>query len=74
MVRGKFILTEIASRNYSPNGRALKFSAQYDNTIEEDRRYAESTPTAQVEMFVDNPAALAQFDLGKAYYFDITPA
>jgi len=26
------------------------------------------------EMMCTNPSALAQFELGKQYYFDITPA
>jgi len=74
MVRGKFLLIEIGERHYSPTGRAMKFSAQYDQSIEEDRKYSKATPTGSVEMFVDNPAALAQFEIGKAYYFDVTPA
>ncbi|MET3527282.1 hypothetical protein [Phenylobacterium koreense] len=31
------------------------------------------TPNGKLEMTVTNPAAIAQFELGKSYYLDFTP-
>lgn len=74
MVRAKFVLTNVAPRSTPDSGSDLTFNAQYDETIEEDRRYSRYTPSGSLSMHVDNPAALAQFEQGKAYYLDFTPA
>jgi len=73
-VRAKFRLDTISTHGWSPNARTLKFSAQYDTSIPEDQRFQEATPSGVFEMLCTNPAANAQFELGKTYYFDITPA
>lgn len=73
-VRAKFTLVEITHTSWSTTSKRLKFMAQYDSTIPEDQRFQKATPTGEFSMSVDNPAALDQFELGKAYYFDITPA
>lgn len=70
-VRSKFTLTEVTQTRGT--AKRLKFEATYDSTIPEDQRFQKATPYGQFEMTVDNPAALAQFELGKAYYFDATP-
>lgn len=75
-VRGKFTLTAITSTSWSPTApvtKTLKFSTTYDPTIPEDVRFSKATPTGHLEMVVDNPAALEQFELGRAYYLDFTP-
>lgn len=72
MVRGKFILHEITQTAWDPVGRNLVFRAQYDPDLPEDQSYSKATPTGRIEMTVDNPAALAQFELGKIYYVDFT--
>lgn len=74
-VRAKFKLTEIRQHHWGqPQARTLHFDAQYDQTIPEDRRFYDATPSGHFEMLVNNPAALDQFTLGNDYYFDITPA
>lgn len=72
MVRAKFCLTAVTQYG-NHAGKKLIFTAQYDNSIEEDRRFAKATPNGSFEMFVDNPAALAFFEIGKYYYFDASP-
>ncbi|RDU99212.1 hypothetical protein DWV00_08795 [Trinickia dinghuensis] len=67
-------MTEETRLNWSPTAKRLKFTAQYDPSIPEDQRFQQATPWGEFEMQVDNPAALAQLELGKSYYFDITPA
>lgn len=70
-VRAKLVVEEIAETLWS---KRVKFSAQYDDTIEEDRRFQKATPNATAEFYIDNPAALEQFKVGKAFYVDFTPA
>lgn len=74
MVRAKFTLSEVhdlASGTW--RGKRFVFMPQYDDSIEEDRRFAKASPNGKFEMQVDNPAAIAKFELGKAYYVDFTP-
>jgi hypothetical protein len=73
-VRAKFVLHSITNHHWSAGSKTLHFSAQYDTTIPEDQRFQEATPSGSFEMLCNNPAALAQFELGKAYYFDVSPA
>lgn len=72
MVRGKFTVTEVISYAWSKDGRRIKLTAEYDNTIEEDKKYAQATPSANLEMFVDNPSAVKYLELGKKFYVDFT--
>ena len=74
MVRGKFKLQEIHQHAWSGDGRTLIFTAEYDPDLPEDQKYAKATPSGKIEMGVDNPAALQQFELGKSYYVDFTVA
>lgn len=74
MVRGKFVLRERMESSYGGNSRELTFYAQYDPDLPEDQKYAEATPSGKITMLVESPAALAQFELGKSYYVDFTPA
>lgn len=76
-VRAKLKLVEVREGGYvrgGPTVKTLKFQAQYDNTIPEDQRFQKATPTGSCELQIDNPAALAQFELGGDYYVDFTPA
>lgn len=73
-VRAKLVLSAITSHSWSAESKTLKFSTQYDATISEDQRFQKATPSGEFTMQVDNPAALAQFALGKAYYVDFTEA
>lgn len=70
-VRAKLVLQEVHDLQWG--GKRLKFGAQYDDSIPEDRRFQKATPTASAEFLIDNPAALEQFILGEAYYVDFVP-
>jgi len=74
MVRGKFKLHEVTQTAWGGDGRTLVFMAEYDPDSPEDQSYSKATPTGRIQITVDNPAALEQFELGKAYYVDFTPA
>lgn len=73
-VRAKLKLVSITQHSWSTQSKTLKFTAQYDKTIPEDQRFQEATLSASAEFQIDNPAALAQFELGKSYYVDFSPA
>ena len=74
-VRAKMKLTEITETCWGkPGSKKLHFSAQYDTSIPEDRRFQEATPSGSIEMHVDNPIALEAFKLGDDYYVDFSPA
>ncbi|MGE4190716.1 MAG: hypothetical protein AB7G12_12570 [Thermoanaerobaculia bacterium] len=72
-VRCKMKLIEIHQSYYNRDSRTLVFHTEYDHSIPEDQRFQIATPTGRLEQHVDNPAALAQFELGKSYYFDAVP-
>jgi hypothetical protein len=75
MVRAKLMLSEVLERHYRPDysQKTFVFTAQYDDKIEEDRRFMKASPTGRFEITVDNPAAIAQFEVGKSYYIDFSP-
>lgn len=73
-VRAKFRLTSITEHHWNPTSRTLRFQAEYDQSIPEDRRFYDATPTGSFEMLCNNPSATGQFEIGKAYYIDLTPA
>lgn len=72
MIRAKFY---VDSKKANPNveGTDVKMWAVYDDGTPENQRFATSTPSGSLEMLVTNEAALAQLELGKAYYLDISP-
>lgn len=67
MVRAKFRVESI-------EGNVIKMGAIYDHSTEENRRFTQATPWGNLEMAIDNPSALAQFEIGKYYYADFSPA
>lgn len=71
-VRCKFTLNSI--KHFAYGGKEFVFHPAYDMSIPEDQRFAKASPSGEFRIVVDNPAAAAQFELGKAYYFDATPA
>lgn len=71
-VRSKFQLQEIRQSFYNTS-RVFIFRAIYDSSIPEDRRFYEATPSATLEITVNNPSVIAEWELGQYYYFDATP-
>jgi hypothetical protein len=69
-IRAKFKCVEETRTAYG-EGRKLKFSAVYDPDLAEDRSFSKYTPSANLEMHVDNPNAA--FEVGADYYVDFTP-
>ena len=69
-VRAKFRCNE---KNQSETGFALKFWPVTSGSAENDRFY-QYTPGGELTMSTVNDEAAAQFEVGKEYYLDFTPA
>lgn len=74
MVRAKFQVQGIKQVSWNQEGREVTLSAVSADGIPENERYHKYTPSGELKIFIDNPAALAQFEMGKFYYIDFTPA
>lgn len=72
-VRAKFTLDSITKHRWGTT-TVLKFQAVCADEVPENQRYHKYTPSGSLEISVDNPAAVEQFELGKSYYLDFTPA
>lgn len=71
-VRAKFTLDSITRTSWG-TATVLKFQAVGADEVPENQRYHKYTPSGCLEISVDNPAAVEQFELGKSYYLDFTP-
>ncbi|HRK36261.1 MAG TPA: hypothetical protein PLJ47_16815 [Candidatus Hydrogenedentes bacterium] len=69
MVRGKFIVTSHKLHN-NTDARTVYLSAVHGSDVPEDVNFAKYTPSGQIEMYIDNPSAVAQLEIGKAFYVD----
>lgn len=54
-------------------GQSVHFSPVYSGS-EENKRFFQATPGGQIAFYTVNEAALNQFEQGKEYYVDFTPA
>lgn len=72
MVRALVHLDSITPHEGYPT-KTLKFSARYDDTIPEHKRFQKATPSGHIELNVDNPDAIVHFEPGKHYYVDFSP-
>ena len=75
-VRAKFTVQEIRAQSWNAEtgAKTVVLLPQYDTSIPEDQRFAKATPSGELTMQVDNPAAAEQFAHGKTFYVDFTPA
>lgn len=71
-VRGKFTVTEKTEFNWTGTQKKIVLRALYDEHIEEDRRYAKATPSAEIILMVDNAEADKFLSLGSKFYVDFT--
>jgi hypothetical protein len=51
----------------------VKLSAVYGNT-EENKDWSKWTPSANFEIYINNPAAMDKLSRGHEFYVDFTPA
>jgi hypothetical protein len=72
-LRAKFVVTEKREHHWNRNQRTVILTPHYDQSIPEDRRFLQATPSGRFEMQIDNPAALEALEMGKAFYLDLIP-
>lgn len=70
MVRAKFVCE---SKIIRADGETVKLSAVTHDSVENER-YFKWTPFGQIEIGILNEDAAAQFEPGKEYFIDFTPA
>ena len=79
-VRAKFFVTAInhaATPGPDPYATIILmpvFGSYADGDNETNKSWSKYTPSGKIEMSVTNPAAIEQFEQGKAYFVDFTPA
>lgn len=73
MIRAKFQVISITQTEGDKIGRNIKLMPRYDTSIPEDQRFAQATPSGELVMYVNNPAAIEQLPLGKYFYLDFVP-
>lgn len=72
-IRCKVMCTKLDVNEHGSG--TVGFETRYDSKIcEEDAGFQRATPWGQVEFQIDNPKALSQLEVGKHYYFDVTPS
>lgn len=76
-VRAKFTVQSI-ERQLSYQGKevhTVKMAPVYSNDPEsENRKFWEASPSGSLQLGMVNAEAVNQFELGKEYYLDFTPA
>lgn len=56
---------------------SVSFNTVYEPDETKDKenaRFTKATPWGEIKLGIDNPDALRQFESGKYYYIDFTPA
>lgn len=79
MVRAKFRCTSKTSRTSAGSYGEPKPVDTEEVTLnavsgEENKEWSKWTPSGELRMQITNPAALAQFEVGKDYFLDFSPA
>lgn len=75
MIRAKFRVNSVTFHGDHTNpdaSRRYQLTAIYDTSTPENERFTKATPWAELNMTVDNPAAV--LEVGKMYYLDFTEA
>jgi hypothetical protein len=71
--RAKFRCNSV--NDFGGGSKEVSLSVVYDpNGNDENANFTKATPSGEMKMRIDNPAASVQFDPGKYYYVDFTPA
>jgi hypothetical protein len=76
VVRAKFQCLEVKHLHQTdPNGVhvEVRLAPVYGNG-EDNKSWSKWTPAGELKMTITNPSAAEQFDIGKTYYLDFTPA
>lgn len=71
MVRAKFIVDSVAKTRY---GHSKVNLTPVTSGSKENEQFWTYTPSGSIELQTTNPDAANQFEVGKEYYVDFTPA
>ncbi len=72
-VRAKFVCSSVTRFAY-PGQVQVVLSPVMDSKTPENKSFWDATPNGKLDMTITNPAAGEQFEPGKSYYLDFTPA
>lgn len=76
-MRAKFVVENVEK---SETGERVYFravgksSAYPEDGSDEDNSFAKFTPSAELSIFIANPALFGQFEPGQKFYADFSPA
>ncbi len=76
MIRAKVICNQVlysADQNGNKYQEQVKFSAVYGEEGTANKQWSKWTPSAQFEMYINNPDAFDKFRVGQFYFVDFTP-
>lgn len=75
MVRAKFRCTERKEQaSYTEGGKNAEIVRLVAVSDPQNKEWAKWTPSGTIEMQIDNPSALDQFQVGGYYFVDFTRA
>lgn len=70
-VRAKFI---VETKDSGEFGNVTLRAVYSTDPNHENKQFWDSTPAGEIHMHITNEKAFKQFELGKEYYIDFTPA
>ncbi|MDE2102517.1 MAG: hypothetical protein KGL39_35045 [Patescibacteria group bacterium] len=76
-VRAKLKCTKVEHiKSHSPDETCadVEFMAVYQDGDPDNANWSKYTPSASARMWITNPLAIDQFEAGKFYFVDFTPA
>lgn len=73
-IRAKFYCSEVKKTDYGTEIVNFGAVTPAHDATPENEQFWKATPCGTLYMCIDNPAAQGQFEQGKYYYLDITPA
>ena len=76
MLRAKFkVWTIVHSPAITPDVCAeVRLNAVYEDGGGDNKSWSKYTPSGEIRMFITNPDAIEQFEVGKSYFVNFTPA
>lgn len=68
-----FTVTPLASGDPNERMAQIHLLPVYSDS-EENKTWSKYTPNGEIRLYVTNPVAIEQFEAGKEYFVDFTPA
>lgn len=68
----KFVCQSV--EKFQGGNERVKLAAQYDQSLDEDRRFSQASPSGEMTVSISNPNVIGWFEPGKAYYLTATEA